>query len=171
MKKVGIPGEDLHPGAVSTSRIADGAVTNAKIADGAVTDAKIAKSAVLCEIAIPLVTESQSVTSDTLTTLNGQHIWIPGNWNLDRVSKVEVELEWESAGSGDVDLYNVTDGAKLADLVAPTAATSKTIQRVDVTSAVKGLADAKTLAIQAAGDGTNAVTVYTAKLIVTVVLG
>ena len=151
MKKVGIPGEDIHPEAVS--------------------DAKIAKAVALCEVAIPLVSESQSVTSDTLATLNGQHIWTPSNWNLDRVSKVEVELEWESAGAGDVDLYNVTDGAKLADLVAPTAATSKTIQRVDVTSAVKGLADSKTLAIQAAGDGTNALTVYTAKLIVTVVLG
>ncbi|MDQ6964859.1 MAG: hypothetical protein Q9M13_08075, partial [Mariprofundales bacterium] len=106
-----------------------------------------------------------------LTTLNGQTIWDPSGWNLDRITKIEVELEWESAGAGDIDLYNVSDGAKLADLVTPSAATSKTIQRIDVTTAVKGLTAAKILAIQAAGDGTNAVTVYTAKLVVTLVLG
>lgn len=134
-------------------------------------DSAIDANTVLCEIAIPLVTEAQSVTSATLTTLNGHHIWNPAGWNAARISKVEVELEWESAGAGDIDLYNVDDAAKLADLVAPTAATAKTIQRIDVTTAVKGLTASKTLAIQAAGDGTNAITVYTAKLIVTLVLG
>jgi len=146
-------------------------VVSNDIKDGEVKDHDIAKSTVLCEIAIPLVTESQSVTSSTLTTLNGQHIWNPDGWNLDRVSKIEVELEWESAGAGDIDLYNVTDGSKLADLVAPSGATSKKIERIDVTSAVKGLTASKTLAIHAAGDGTNAITVYSAKLIVTLLLG
>lgn len=134
-------------------------------------DSAIDKNTVFAEIAIPLVTEAQSVTSTTLTILNGQHIWNPGGWNLERITKIEVELEWESAGAGDIDLYNATDGAKLADLVAPTAAQAKTIQRIDVTTAIKGLTAAKTLAIQAAGDGTNAITVYSAKLIVTLVLG
>ena len=72
---------------------------------------------------------------------------------------------------GDIDLYNETDGAKLADLVAPSGATSKKIERIDVTSAIKNLSTTKTIGIRAAGDGTNAITVYTAKLIVTLVLG
>ena len=146
-------------------------IDGAKIYPESITDDKIAKSKVLCQVAIPIVTEAQSVTDTTLTTLNGWTIWDPSSWNLDRVQKVEVELEWESGGAGDIDLYNLTDGSKLADLVSPSEATSHKVERIDVTSAIKGLTAAKTLAIQAAGDGTNPVTVYSAKLIVTLVLG
>ncbi len=141
------------------------------IEDNAVTDSKIASSTTLGEIAIPLVTESQSVTSTTLTTLNGQYIWTVNSWNSDRIAAIYLELEWESAGTGDVDLYNVTDGSKVSDLVAPTAATTKTIQRINVTTAIKALTADKTLGIQAAGDGTNALTVYSAKLIVVLNVG
>lgn len=169
MKIVDPTGADIMDLEAHASRHAAGGAD--PLPDNSIVDSMIAKNKVLCEIAIPLVTEAQSVTSTTLTTLNGQHIWNPSGWNRNRIVKVEVELEWESGGSGDIDLYNVTDGTKLADLVAPTAATAKTIQRIDVTSAVKGLTASKTLAIQAAGDGTNAVTVYSAKLIVTLVLG
>jgi len=82
------------------------------------------------------------------------------------IKKIYVELEYGSAGAGDVDLYNVSDGVKLADLVAPTAATTKTLTRVDVTTAVKALTANKKIGIQAAGDGTNALDMYAAKLVV-----
>jgi len=156
---------------IITGDIKDGAITTSKIADASITDTKIANSTNFIEIAIPLVSEAQSVTSGTLTTLNGQHIWTPGNWNADRISAIYVELEWESAGSGDIDLYDATNATKLTDLKTPSGATSKTIERIDVTTAVKGLTADTILAIQAAGDGSNSVTVYTAKLIVVITLG
>jgi len=156
---------------IITSDIKDDAVTTSKIADASITDTKIANSTNFIEIAIPLVSEAQSVTSDTLTTLNGQHIWTPENWNADRISAIYIELEWESGGAADIDLYDATNAAKLADLKAPTGATSKAIERIDVTTAVKDLTADTILAIQAAGDGTNSVTVYTAKLIVVITLG
>jgi len=146
-------------------------IDGADIYDASVPDAKLTNTTNFIEIPIPLVSEAQSVTSTTLTQLNGQHIWTPGNWNAGRIQAIYIELEWESAGAGDIDLYNVTGAAKLADLVAPTAATTKKIERIDVTTAVKGITVDSTLAIQAAGDGTNAITSYTAKLIVAITLG
>jgi hypothetical protein len=159
------------PTKIDGADIYSGSIPTAALADAAVTDAKIANATNFIEIVIPLVTEAQSVTSTTLTTLNGQHIWTVGSWNANRIQAIYVELEWESGGAADIDLYNATDAAKLADLKAPTAATAKTIERIDVTTAVKGLTADKVLAIQAAGDGTNPVTVYTAKLIVVITLG
>ena len=133
---------------------------------GTIPYSKLEDDTILLEIAIPIVVDKQSVTSSTLATLDGYCKWDPDAWTAALIKKIYVELEYESAGAGDVDLYNLSDGSKLADLVAPSAATSHTITRVDVTTEVKALTAAKNLAIQAAGDGTNALDVYSAKLIV-----
>jgi len=139
-----------------------------QIYKGSIDVDRMKHSAILQEISHPIVTKDQSVTSATLTTLIGYYLWRPSSWNGDLIAKVEVELEYESAGAGDIDLYNVSDGTKLADLATPTAAQTHTIIRADVTSAIKALSANKILGIQAAGDGTNALTVYKATLIVTV---
>lgn len=120
------------------------------------------------EIAIPMVNEQQAVTSATLTTLNGQAIWNYDAWTSNIIKAVYVEVEWESAGAGDLDLYDVGNATKLADLAAPTGATSKDIVRYDVTSEITGLTADTKVGIQAAGDGTNALTVYSAKLVVVI---
>ena len=126
----------------------------------------LADDTIELEIAIPIVVDQQSTTSDTLTTLNGYAYWSPDAWTSALINKIYVELEYETAGAGDFDLYNITDGEKLADLVAPTSAVSHVVTRYDVTSAVKALTADKRLGIQIAGDGTNAATCYSAKLIV-----
>lgn len=119
------------------------------------------------EIAIPIVTREQSVTGTTLQTANGQHIWKPANWEQTMIEKIEVELEYEVLGtSGDIDLYNITTASKIQDLVTATASVAKTIQRFDVTTAMKAITTDSTIGIQLAGDGTNATYVYTAKLII-----
>lgn len=141
-----------------------GGIRTIDIGDKAIIARKFKAETLEYEIPLPIVVDKQSVTSATLTTLNGYAIWKYARWK--NISKVEVELEYESAGAGDIDLYNITDGSKLADLVAPSAATSHTISRIDVTSAITGLSADKTIGIQAAGDGTNAITVYSAKLVV-----
>lgn len=128
----------------------------------------IVNEAVKFEVALPIVVDSQSVTSATLTLLNGYMRWIVGNWTAALIKSVYVELEYATGGAGDIDLFNITDSAKVKDLVAPTGAVTHTITRVDVTSEVKALAADKTLGVKAAGDGTNAATVYSAKLIVRV---
>jgi len=142
-----VRGSDIYRGSLGADRLAAGAIKH--------------------EIALPLVTTGQQVTAASLATLDGWTQWTPGSWNSDQIEKVEVELEYESAGSGDVDLYNVSDSAKVKDLVAPTGATSHTLTRVDVTAEVKALSANKNLGIQAAGDGTNTLTVHKATLIVT----
>jgi len=143
-------------------------VRGSQIYRGSIDEDRMKPSAIAYELAFPIVTKDQSVTSATLSTLIGRYLWKPGSWNGDLIEKVEVELEYESAGAGDVDLYDATGAAKLADLAAPTAAQSHTLERIDVTDAIKALTSNTQLAIQAAGDGTNALTVYKATLIVTV---
>jgi len=133
---------------------------------GAIEAHDLVAGAIKFEVAIPIVSEGQSVTSATLSTLNGYAVWKLSNFSGDYIDYIYVELEYESAGSGDVDLYNVSDSSKISDLVAPTAATAHTITRVDVTSAMKAITAQKTIGIQAAGDGTNALTVYSAKLVI-----
>ena len=133
---------------------------------GAIEADDFVSGAIKFETDIPVVVDNQSVTSATLATLSGYAEWVLSNFSSDYISKVYVELEYESAGAGDVDLYNVTDSSKIRDLVAPSAATAHTITRVDVTTEMLGISAEKTVGIQAAGDGTNALTVYSAKLIV-----
>jgi len=143
-----------------------GKVRRYHVEKGAIEAEDLVSGAIKFETAIPIVTDKQSVTSSTLATLEGYAKWKLSNFNKDYIDYIYVELEYESAGSGDVDLYNVTDGSKIADLVAPTAAVSHTITRVDVTTAMKAITSEKAIGIQAAGDGTNAITVYSAKLII-----
>jgi len=143
-------------------------ISGTRIIRGTIDEDRMRPSTILQEIALPIVTKDQSVTSATLATLIGRYIWRPSSWNHDLISKIEVELEYESAGAGDIDLYDVTNGSKLADLVTPTAATSHTVERIEVTDVIKALTENTKLGIQAAGDGTNALTVYKATLIVTI---
>lgn len=118
------------------------------------------------EVGIPIVTSQQQRSAGSLTSINGEHLFTPSNWNFSRVTAVYVEIEWESVSSGDIDLYDETGSSKLSDLVTPTGATSKDVSRYDVTSSITGLSSQKKLAIQIAGDGAgNNLIVYTAKLI------
>lgn len=121
--------------------------------------------------AIPILTQTESTTSSTLTTTAQRTIWRGSLLNMDRVRRVEVEVDWASAGRGDIDLYNVTDAVKIADLAAPSAATSRSTAYYDVTSAMKALTSDKVIALQIAGDGTNAITVYKAQLLIYMSLG
>jgi len=133
---------------------------------GSIEPEDLIAGAIKFEIPIPIVVDNQSVTSSTLATLSGYAKWKLGNFKSDYIDYVYVELEYESAGAGDVDLYNISDSSKIADLVAPTAAQAHTITRVDVTTEMKAITAEKTIGIQAAGDDSNALTVYSAKLIV-----
>ena len=143
-------------------------VRGSQIYKGSIDEDRMSPLAIAQEVALPIVTKEQSVTSDTLSSLIGRCLWKPSSWNSDLIKSIEVELEYESAGSGDVDLVRGELMVfTLADLVSPFFATSHTVIRVDVTDAVKGLTSNDRLMIQAAGDGTNALTVYKATLIVT----
>jgi hypothetical protein len=132
----------------------------------AVETGDLVPGAIKLETALPIVVDSQNVTSATLATLNGYARWILSNFLSDYITGIYVELEYATGGAGEIDLYDITNSAKIATLVAPTAATTHTITRVDVTSAMKAKTSAITIGIQAKGDGTNATTVYSAKLIV-----
>jgi hypothetical protein len=132
---------------------------------GAVETEDLVESAIKLELPIPLVVDKQSVTSAILTTLDGWARWILSDFLSDYIDAIHVELEYATAGAGDIDLYDITNSAKIADLVAPTGAVTHTITRVDVTSQMKAKTSAITVGIQAKGDGTNAVTVYSAKLV------
>ena len=127
-------------------------------------------SANFAEIAFPIVTKDQSVTSSTLTTLTGRYKFKPDNWDFNFIEKIEVELEFTSEGAGEITLYDDTNSAQLQSLVSVSAATSYTCERYDVTDKIKALTSNTKLAIQAKGDGSNATTVYKATLIVTVKL-
>jgi hypothetical protein len=116
--------------------------------------------------ALPILTASESNSSTILTTTNQRTIWRGSLINMDRVVKVEVEVDRASGGAGDLDLYNVTDGVKIADLETPTGATTRGTRYYDVTSQMKAITADKVVALQIAGDGTNALTVYKAQLIV-----
>jgi len=142
-------------------------VRGSQIYKGSIDDDRMSPLAFAQEIAFPIVTKDQSVTSGTLSTLIGRYLWKPDSWNIDLIESIEVELEYESAGAGDVNLYDATSAANLAKLVSPTAAQPHTLVRVEVTDVVTALTGNTQLAIQAAGDGTNALTVYKATLIVT----
>ena len=143
-------------------------VRGSQIYKGSIDEDRMSPSAIAQEVALPIVTKEQSVTSSMLSTLIVRCLWKPDSWNSDLIKSIEVELEYESAGSGDVDLAHGEPLIfTLADLVSPFFATSHTVIRVDVTDAVKGLTYNDQLKIQAAGDGTNALTVYKATLIVT----
>lgn len=145
-----------------------GKIRRYHIGPGSIEAGDLVSDTIKHEVAIPIVVDKQNVTTTTLTTLDGWMRWIVGNWIPALVNGIYVELEYATAGAGDIDLHNITDGVKLADLVAPAAATAHTVVRIDVTSQVLGLTADKTLGIQAAGDGTNAATVYSAKLIVAI---
>ena len=107
---------------------------------------------------------SQSVTDTTLTSLNGTLKFDPSKYDLTKIEKFEAQVEWESAGAGDIDVYDATNGTKIADVATPSAATSYTVTTVDITSYLVGLTSPIDIVIQAAGDGTNAVTVHKASL-------
>jgi len=115
---------------------------------------------------LAILTASESNASTTLATTAQRTMWRGSLMNMNRVARVEVEVDWASAGAGDLDLYNVTDAAKIADLAAPTAATARDTRWYDVTAQMKALAADKVVALQIAGDGTNALTVYKAQLVV-----
>ena len=115
---------------------------------------------------LPILTQSESTTSSTLVTTNQRTIWRGSLINMDRVVKVEVEVDWGSAGAGEIDLYNVTDASRIAVLATPSAATSRSTVQYDVTSQMKAITRDKVIALQIKGDGTNALTVYKAQLIV-----
>ena len=121
----------------------------------------------VAELAFPIVTADQSVTDSSQTELNGRYTWKPGNWDFTLVDKIEVEVEYATAGAGEIDLAKTPPTTKLATLISASAATSHTVERVDVTSTIEGLSSDAQLEITAAGDGTNATTVYKATLIVT----
>jgi len=108
----------------------------------------------------PITVDSQSVTSDTLTALRGYLYYDPSKYDLSKVERFEVQVEWESAGAGDVDVYDFTNNAKIADVATPTGATGYTVTITDVTSYLKSLTSPILIGIVAAGDGTNAVTVH-----------
>jgi len=163
----------------SNSTIMDLEEHGARHADGgadplpsdSISEQMIKRDTPVMEVAIPLVTEKQDVSDSTLQPLYGQHIWTPSSWKYDRIDKIYVELEWESANTGDIDLHNFTDDVKVKDLKDPTGATAKTIERIDVTDELKAITSAKVIGLKVAGDGTNAVTVYSAKLIVVFKIG
>ena len=136
------------------------------IMPGAVNSEHIASGVIKPFSALPIVTSSESVTDSTLTTLSQRAMWRGSLLNMERVVKIEAEVDWESGGSGDLDLYDVTNGTKIADLATPDAATSRDTRRYDVTDAVKALTSDVVIGLQAAGDGTNALTVYKATLVV-----
>ena len=142
-----------------------------KIFGRAVRDSMIASEKNFIVAVVPLVSGSQSVTVTTLTPLNGRHIWDPSLWNLERISAIEVELEWESGGAGEVDLYDETNGVQLQQLVVTELAQALRVDKYDVTAVIKGLSAPTTLVIRAAGDGTNPLTVHSAKLLIRVMLG
>jgi len=133
--------------------------------DGKITLSSIADDTILFETTVTIVHETQSVTSATLSLLTGRCRWVSANWTASLIKNIYVEMEWESAGAGDVDLYNQTDSAKIADIVTPSAATSRSTGRYDVTTELKAVSGDKVVGIQAAGDGTNALTIYNAKLV------
>jgi hypothetical protein len=116
--------------------------------------------------ALPILTASESTTSSTLVTTNQRTIWRGSMINMDRVVKVEVEVDWASAGAGEIDLYNVTDASTIAVLATPSAATSRSTVQYDVTSQMKSITSDKVIALRIKGNGTNALTVYKAQLIV-----
>jgi len=125
----------------------------------------LVEGAIKLEIPIPIVVDSQNVTSTTPATLNGWARWILSDFLSNYIDAIYVELEYATGGAGDIDLYDITNSAKIADLVAPTSAVAHTVTRVDVTTAMKAKTSAITIGIQAKGDETNAATVYSAKLI------
>ena len=127
-------------------------------------------SANFAEVAFPIVTKDQSITSSSLQTLTGRYKFKPGNWDFDFVEKIEVELEFASDGAGEIELYDDSDSASLQSLVTFSAAQSYTSERYDVTTVLKALTSNTKLAIRAKGDGSNATTVYKATLIVTIKL-
>lgn len=122
------------------------------------------------EIHVPLVNETQLTTSNSLATLPGWTKWIPAGWTLANLSKIEIELEYaQEAGTGDIDLYNVTDSAKIKDLVAPATTVAHTVTRVDVTTEVKAATSGDIIGIQSKSDGTNDNIVYKATMVMTYV--
>ena len=131
----------------------------------AVETEDLVEGAIKLEVPIPIVVDSQNVTSATLATLNGWARWILSDFLANYIDAIYVELEYATGGAGNIDLYDITNSTKIADLVAPTSAVTHTITRVDVTTAMKAKTSAITIGIRAAGDGTNAATVYSAKLI------
>jgi len=159
------------------SRIVDeSAILPASIKSSHIAPAQIDASHMVAGVlkpvaALPILTVSESNASTTLTTTNQRTIWRGSMINMNRVVKVEVEVDWASGGAGDLDLYNVTDAVKIADLATPSAATSRATVQYDVTSQMKAITADKVIALQIKGDGTNALTVYKATLLIYMSLG
>jgi hypothetical protein len=120
---------------------------------------------------IVILTASESNSSTTLTTTTQRTTWRGSMMNMERIVKVEVEVDWGSAGRGDLDLYNVTDGVKIADLATPAAATTRATNYYDITNIMKNIQTDKVIAFQIAGDGTNALTIYKAQILIYMSVG
>lgn len=127
-----------------------------------VLDSHLAIVKIQFPIILPIVTNDQSISSSSLTTLNGKFPIDVDEYNLSRIAEATVVVEWESAGSGDIDLYDETNSTKVTDVATPTGATSYTVTEVDITNWFTGLTSDVTVVIQVAGDGTNNVTVHKA---------
>ena len=161
----------ILPASIRSDHIADAQVLGRHVASAQI-DASHMVAGVLKPIAaLPILTASESNSSTTLTTTNQRTIWRGSLMNMARVVKVEAEVDWASGGAGDLDLYNVTDSAKIADLATPSAATARATVQYDVTSQMKAITADKVIALQIKGDGTNALTVYRASLLVYMSLG
>jgi hypothetical protein len=132
---------------------------------GAVETEDLVVGAIRFEVPIQLVVEEQEVTGTTLVTLDGWAMWVPSNFLTNYIDAIYCELEYEAGGAGDIDLYDITNSEKIADLVSPTTEVLHTVTRVDVTSEMKAKTSAITIGIQAAGSSTGTVTVFSARLV------
>jgi hypothetical protein len=136
------------------------------MAASVVDDNKILPGVLGFQAALPILTASESTTSSTPVVTAQRTIWRGSLINMNRIAKVEAEVDWGSAGGGSIALYNVSTSSAIASLVSVSAATSRSTQRYDVTSYMKGITSDAVIALQIAGDGTNALTVYRASLLV-----
>ena len=161
---------------IASAQVLSGHIADAQILGRHVASAQIDASHMVAGVikpiaALPILTASESNSSTTLTTTNQRTMWRGSLMNMARVVKVECEVDWASGGAGDLDLYNVTDSAKIADLATPSAATARATVQYDVTSQMKAITADKVVALQIKGDGTNALTVYRASLLIYMSLG
>jgi len=131
-----------------------------------VDDNKILPGVLGFQAALPILTSNESTSSSTPVVTAQRTIWRGSLINMNRIRKVEVEVDWGSAGKGSIALYNASSSSVIASLVSVSAATSRSTQYYDVTSYMKGITSDAVIALQIAGDGTNALTVYRASLLV-----
>lgn len=122
----------------------------------------------LREVQIPLVGTKQIVPDDTVVDVDGQTLWTPAGWDESLIEKVEVEVEYAIADTGNVDLYDYTGAATVKVLTVAAAVVAKTVARFDVTTEVLALTVQSKIGLKVNGDVTpDTATIYGAKLIVT----